>query len=139
MPTVGFFNLTDFLEELEHHVLGPVPVRVQGYHTSTRDKALPLIHLTFITIAAIHIDGETLVCRFITGKISAMDDVDHPKVEKLNRRNQRAITILRERIEAAGYKVRAGIISTADESQTQADPQGLWTRQELDQEEANAQ
>lgn len=134
MATIGFLNIHDFIEELERHILGAAPIRVQHYHRAVGDKNLPITYYTFMVVASAEVDGNTLVCRFVIGKISVMANIDQEKLTRLDRRTRQAAQILRRRLAEAGFRVGAGLISAADESQTQADPRGLWTYEELDNE-----
>lgn len=142
MAVIGFLRYSDFLAELKSVPLWGEPIRVQQYHKSVAvDKKLPIKWVTFYVEAAIYLfdSSHTLVCRFVTGKtntISYGGPDQNDKLEKLDRRNRRAANILRQALEESeGFTVRPGLIAAAAESQTEADPQGLWTADDLSLEE----
>lgn len=134
MAVIGFFSYTDFLSELKSTPLWGEAVRVQQYHESAvADRNLPLAWYTFYVEAAVHLTdvNQTLVCRFVTGKVNTMGDHNREKLVELDKRNRRGANMLREALRAEGFTVRPGLIAAAEESKTEADPEGLWTFEDL--------
>lgn len=132
MATVGFLTFTDFLEEIKNSSFWAQPVRVQQYHKSTNDERMPSVkYFTFIVEAAVQVIDEVLVCRFITGRTNAIPGSDEGRLKKLDERNRRAAAILVHRLKEEGFLVSRGLIAAAAGSQTEADPDGLWTIENL--------
>ncbi len=136
MGTIGFFNLTDFCNDIAEFGLPVYPVRVQQYHLAHHSRTLPLVEYIFYLEAAYQnaSRGEVLVCRFRVGSASVMGN--HPqereKISKLEERSQALYELLLNRLrqELAGrieLKIRPGIIAVADECKTEADLSSLET------------
>lgn len=138
MATIGFLSFSDFLEELKQTALWGQPVRVQEYHRSKiNGEYLPLTHYTFCIEAAVEniADQNVLVCRFVTGRLSTLPQHGQVKLERIERRNRIAARILRQRLQAEGFPVGKGLIAAAAQSETEADPGGLWSEEDFNDDQ----